>query len=201
MSPLQLFQLLSFLFISLCISQQVHKCSHDHIDYDIEESFINYDNHPFDKSNNNNNYQRTTRRRELIKTEPQPIRIKPYYEPTQISTDNGLKDEDIEYIKSLISSVIRYYEQFVSIIPVSGNLKIHRKCTQWYNTEFGINCVEYQKPNYCGMVDLPDEHLDEDLLYFNPINTTKAFKLPSGPGLISKIILVLILMLITFYKK
>eukprot|EP00484_Ammonia_sp_Unknown_P016949 CAMPEP_0197044084 /NCGR_PEP_ID=MMETSP1384-20130603/20219_1 /TAXON_ID=29189 /ORGANISM="Ammonia sp." /LENGTH=806 /DNA_ID=CAMNT_0042475481 /DNA_START=68 /DNA_END=2488 /DNA_ORIENTATION=+ len=98
-----------------------------------------------------------------------------------ISTKNGLTQSQIDYIKSLTSAVIRYYQQFVSIVPVSGNLFFPRVCTDSIETEFGSNCVEYLKPNQCGMVDLPDEHMSEDLLYFT--NTTQATKLPAGTGI------------------
>ena len=184
----------SLTFISH-IHSKVHKCNHDqiHPNIDIKKQFINYDNHPFeyDKtfklksdstkiSNINQHYK--SRRREL-QSQPQSIRIKPYYDPS-ISTENGLTQTQIEYIKSLISTVIRHYENFVSVIPVSDKLSFDRTCIDWIETEFGINCLEYLKPNQCGMVDIPDEHMNENYLYFNPLNSTTAIKLPFGTGMI-----------------
>lgn len=169
---------------------KVHKCSHDHIhsNIDIKKQFIDYKHHPFEY---NTNEEFRSRRRELDQNEisesepePQPIRIKPYYDPYMISTENGLTESQIEYIKSLISTVIRYYESFVSVIPVSDKLSFDRTCTYWIETEFGINCLEYLEPNQCGMVDLPNQHMNENYLYFHPSNTTRAIKLPSGSGFV-----------------
>eukprot|EP00486_Rosalina_sp_Unknown_P000040 CAMPEP_0201564410 /NCGR_PEP_ID=MMETSP0190_2-20130828/2695_1 /ASSEMBLY_ACC=CAM_ASM_000263 /TAXON_ID=37353 /ORGANISM="Rosalina sp." /LENGTH=904 /DNA_ID=CAMNT_0047980563 /DNA_START=16 /DNA_END=2730 /DNA_ORIENTATION=+ len=197
MSPLHLLLPLVLAFI-LHNEAKVHKCSHDgiHPHIDIKEEFINYNNHPYDNSMKFHpttiNEQSTisskskSRRRELdhlSSTQPQPIRIKPYYDPNMISEQNGLLPSQIEYIKSLISTVIRHYESFVSVIPVSDPLTFHRTCTYGLNTEFGVNCLEYLEPNQCGMADIPDQHMAQDYLYFDPSNTTTAIKLPSGAGI------------------
>eukprot|EP01084_Bolivina_argentea_P263912 446870_1 len=177
-----LFPLLFLLYAILCEAKRIHKCSHNDVypHIDLHEVMVNYDHHPYD-----NALQKP--RRLSTTTEPAPIRIKPYYDPTTVSTDNDLTLDQISYIKSVISTATRFYSQFVQVIPVQNNLSFDRVCTKSYDTEFGTNCVEYETPSECGMVEIPSHHLSENILYFydesaeNP-NTTAA-KLPAGIGI------------------
>eukprot|EP01084_Bolivina_argentea_P107895 192864_1 len=181
MSPLLILQSLFILFTTLSQSKRQHKCTHNHAreNIDLHETHVNYKNHPYDTHITD---IKDPHKRRLSTTQPSPLRIRPYYDPNYISVEKGLTIDQINYIKSLISAATRFYSETVSVIPVENNLFIHRKCTSSYPTEFGTNCVKYLKPDQCGMVDIPSDHMDEDLLYFYPDNTT-ATKLPAGTGM------------------
>ena len=174
--------LCAFAFITTTNSKIIHKCAQNHLHKDkdhsthLRQSHVQYNNHPFD-----NHIHPPNTRRLSEQSQPSPIRINPYYDSRTISTRNGLTEEQISYIKSLISASLRFYNKFLSVIPVHGNLYLHRQCIRNYTTEFGTNCVEYLKPDQCGMADIPSDHMAEDLLYFWPRNTS-ATKLPAGTG-------------------
>ena len=165
------------LLTALCRSRKIHKCVHDDVHHHIDLNRINveYSNHPFDSTP-------SSEQRRLVDTpERTPIRINPYYDPKTISTNNGLSSEDIEYVKSLISTTSRFYQQFVQVVPIANNLFLRRECTKSYDTEFGTNCVEYAASTQCGLMDIPDEHMASELLYHYP-SGTGATRLPAGSG-------------------
>ena len=75
--------------------------------------FMNYDNHPYQKSQNEQNEES---RRLLTESETSSIRISAYYDDS--ITDGTLDSDDIDFIKQVMSATIRYYQSFIKIIPV-----------------------------------------------------------------------------------
>ena len=74
------------------------------------------------------------------------IRITPYYD----EIESILSQSDLEYIKSIVGSAIRYAQSFLKIIPINGTFHIPRECLIHYTINGYDNCVYYGTP-HCGL--------------------------------------------------
>eukprot|EP01084_Bolivina_argentea_P107898 192867_1 len=163
----------------------VHKCAHDEIykHHKLTEINVPYENHPYDTTINEINNEHNSRRL-LSPSTTSPIRISAYYDPLSIST-TYLSTNDIDFIKSLMSATIRYYNKFVNVIPVSGRFYVDR-CLNWWITSFPgvVNCYNMTETKQCGHVTIPPEHYSDDYIYFYPTNDS-AIKIPGGQGILN----------------
>ena len=67
------------------------------------------------------------------------IRIGAYFD----QIESVLSGDDLLYVKSLISSSIRYFESFVKVVPIDGTFYLPRLCYQWYPINNYQNCIQY----------------------------------------------------------
>eukprot|EP01084_Bolivina_argentea_P107897 192866_1 len=178
--------ILTILFVVKILNGHVvHKCAHDEIykHHKLTEINVPYENHPYDTTINEINNEHNSRRL-LSPSTTSPIRISAYYDPLSIST-TYLSTNDIDFIKSLMSATIRYYNKFVNVIPVSGRFYVDR-CLNWWITSFPgvVNCYNAAETKQCGYVTIPPEHYSDDYIYFYPTNDS-AIKIPGGQGILN----------------
>ena len=165
-------------------SKKIHKCIHDTLEHEIIGQYVKYNNHPYD-SINTHEFDNDIDRRKLIsaalESSVEPIRISPYYDPTTICTTCGLTTDTITYIKQLTSAAIRYFEQFVSVVPVDGSLFLHQ-CTTFNmlggdETDEVINWVcaaeSMSATPTCGDITIPDDHIAETWVRTSGSKSTK----------------------------
>ena len=174
MSPLELCILIS---ISQSVhSRPAHECVHDKVQHlvNLRTNHILYDDHPYDR-------RRLQGAADSNHTDTAPVRVRPYYDPDTFSIRNDIRHDDMSYIKSLMSSVSRFYHDHIEVIPVQHGLFLHRECADSYDTESGSKCVQFSREQQCGLVTIPDAHLGEDLLY-SFAKSLDALKLPAGSG-------------------
>eukprot|EP01084_Bolivina_argentea_P165405 287356_1 len=174
------------LLISTTTTITHHKCSSKHHDIikgkNLWQMNMQYKNHPYHQIDNSSS---TTNQHRLLlsQNEVQPIRISAYYDTDSISNNNALTLTQKQYLKSVISAVINYYQSFVSIIPIHNTWFFERQCNSWFTQPFGNgkSCFDYITIPYCHVVPVPNEHLAEQLLYST--NPDTATTIPGGVGI------------------
>ena len=188
----------SFLwFISLYLSridnvngEPVHQCVHEKVQQMVppRTSHIEYNNHPFDRSNdsktsNHGNARRLTESGGALEHQhTAPIRVQSYYDPQTFSSSNGPGEDGFAYIQSLMSTVTRFYHNHVAVVPVEHGLYLHRECEDTFPSELGTNCLRFSRKQQCGLVTIPDEHFAGDLQYLYP-HSSDTIELPAGSGI------------------
>ena len=128
------------LFIKAAHSRKVHHCVHDKIEHEDLKiaSNIRYKDETVD-------LQDPTRRR--LSSTHETIRITPYWD----EVESQLTGDDLDYVKSIVSTSIRHFESFTKVRPIDGRLYYPRRCnsSQIPNNRGFKNCFEYI-PATCG---------------------------------------------------
>ena len=153
-------------------SEKIHECVHDKLNKTNKIQRVNYFKHPFDRVKNgrkNHLFQDSVDRRKLIEdANYQSIRISPYYDPSTVSTSNGLTTSQVTYIKQLISAAINYFQSFIKIIRVHGPLFIDACPITFKSNDNSFiypRCAQNEIDQSCGNVLIPDDHLLETWVY------------------------------------
>ena len=102
----------------MTLAHRHHECIHNKI---VDKQVLSQQHVKYESGHNLH--------RNLLKDDDtfQPIRIRPYYDPTYINNDS-LSVQQIDYIKSLTSAALLHLQSFVSVEPVDGPLFLD-KCT------------------------------------------------------------------------
>ena len=121
--------------------QRFHECVHDQLDHKpVKATNIPYKNHPYDKSIPKNERRKLA----LLDETYDYIRITPYYD----EIESSLSGSNLTFVKSLVSSSIRYFESFTKVVPIDDTFYLPRRCISWYTVNGYINCISYS--DTCG---------------------------------------------------
>lgn len=165
-------------------SGKSHECVHDSIEHELSQHIVSYTHHPAEIDQSLANTKNDSLRRKLLASSPyKPIRIRPYYDPLLINPST-LSLDTITYIKSLVSSSIRYLQQFVKVTPVDGPLFVHRCKRTWRYNNFAFTACplsDYAQPLKCQAATIPDDHVAESW-YYDPLSLRSTMYKPAGGG-------------------
>eukprot|EP01083_Nonionella_stella_P138162 420446_1 len=181
--------------------KKVHHCVHDERDHYVRHQHVAYNDHPYDRYDDDDdddsdddidadgNYKlnANSKRKLASDSDYQPIRIVPYYDETITSTSSVLTADQKQYIKSLISTSIHHFEQFIRVIPVDGPLFVD-PCDGRYPVTYSSNpftwmlCKEEDLDQKCGShVIVPFEH-QPDIWVYDYYHNASLYR-KSGPGI------------------
>ena len=146
--------IITILFGIVCQSQalghdtvyrQIYKIDHDEGNHSQIQSALRYIDDP--------NKLSSSRRSQMTEALTDPIRISVYFDPDTISTSAGFSIDQIDYIKRITAGAVNFYQKWVQVIPVEGQLS-YFGCSSWFGEQYdpdsSIKCVDYDLQ--CGQV-------------------------------------------------